>query len=469
MNARIVRISGSWFEYSPCQTWPGMVSWWTSVGNVELAVQVGGAQIDPESCRGSCRRSSPRRHKRSGAPGSSDRRQAPHFEIGAHHRVERARHLRADPGDALLDERHDLGAARIALGELEARVLAQRGHALADRALGVAEAAQDRVHPRLDLGELGQAHLVDFVGRHARGGAGARAPRRTTRRRAAAPTCPGRRRPGVAWRLSSASWRSSAAAIGPVTMAERARAPVAGDVRLAGARGRAIRPCPPPAFASAIEDSICGIALASRKSGGTTPMPRGRADPLELAVEQRGSCCEPLQVILGIGRVAHRVVGIEEARDNRGRRRRSGSRRKACCASRRPRHRRRAGRSRRARSHKRFRPLRSWCGWRDRARRCRWRGRGQGRRAKCRQAWRSPRARRRRGGRASRRGRRRRGRARSRPSGASSSRFQAMSSSSACGLGWCGGDRAVAQPGKASERDARAEPGEGLAPGEGLS
>ena len=50
--------------------------------------------------------------------------------------------------EAIVDERHDLGAALVAFGELVARILRQRLHPLADGALRVADLLQDRVHLR---------------------------------------------------------------------------------------------------------------------------------------------------------------------------------------------------------------------------------------------------------------------------------------------------------------------------------
>ncbi len=70
--------------------------------------------------------------------------------------------------NALFDERHDLGAARVTGREFVARILAERLHPLADGSLGVAEALQDRIHPPLELTQLVEAALVDLVGTHGR-------------------------------------------------------------------------------------------------------------------------------------------------------------------------------------------------------------------------------------------------------------------------------------------------------------
>ena len=57
------------------------------------------------------------------------------------------------------------GAAAVVLGEVEARILAQRGHPRADRTLREAEGLEDRIHPRVQRGQLLKADLVNFLGR----------------------------------------------------------------------------------------------------------------------------------------------------------------------------------------------------------------------------------------------------------------------------------------------------------------
>src|SRR6478752_1814793 len=92
------------------------------------------------------------------------------------HRVERARKLRTDQRDPLIDVSLDLLAALVALAELEARIFRKRLHPLANRSLRVSQRLQDRVHPPLQLRELLEAHLVDLVGRHGRGRRGLERP-----------------------------------------------------------------------------------------------------------------------------------------------------------------------------------------------------------------------------------------------------------------------------------------------------
>src|SRR4029079_1192412 len=101
-----------------------------------LAVQVGRAEIDPELARNLAvdRTRAAIGRRRSGLLLG---RHALHFEVAGHHRVERTRQLSPDECDPLLDIGLDLVAALFALAELEARILRQRLHALADGALSV--------------------------------------------------------------------------------------------------------------------------------------------------------------------------------------------------------------------------------------------------------------------------------------------------------------------------------------------
>src|SRR4030095_14597183 len=84
------------------------------VGEAVFAVEFGCSQIDPEPAWNlAIDRSWP-----TVSAGSSRfffRRQSLHFHIRMDCPVEGARHLRANPLQAFLNERHDLGAACIAL------------------------------------------------------------------------------------------------------------------------------------------------------------------------------------------------------------------------------------------------------------------------------------------------------------------------------------------------------------------
>ncbi len=85
--------------------------------------------------------------------------------------VERLGQQRAHGGDAAVQVVDDLGAAGIVVGEDEARIVAERGHALAHRPLGEALGLEEGVDAGGDGGHLLQAHGVDLVRRL--GGAGA--------------------------------------------------------------------------------------------------------------------------------------------------------------------------------------------------------------------------------------------------------------------------------------------------------
>ena len=133
------------------------------IGEVVFAVQVGGAQIDPEPA-GDAAVLAARAAIGARRADFLGGRDTAHLHVGIDQRVEGARHLRLDPLDPLGDEIHDLGAARIALGEFVARVLRQRLHALAHRSAGITDAAQDRVHARVQRVEFLEPLPVDFVG-----------------------------------------------------------------------------------------------------------------------------------------------------------------------------------------------------------------------------------------------------------------------------------------------------------------
>ena len=137
------------------------------VGQAVLAVQLRRPQVDPVA-PGDLAVDGTGAAVRAGRAGLFLRRQALHFHVRVHDGVERARHLRLDPVEPLVDERHDLGAARIAVREHVSRILRERLHPLADAALRVPDLLQDAVHLRVQRGQLALAHLVHLVRRHRR-------------------------------------------------------------------------------------------------------------------------------------------------------------------------------------------------------------------------------------------------------------------------------------------------------------
>ena len=98
------------------------------------------------------------------------RRQPLHFHLRVDEGIERARQLRADPVEAILDEGHDLGTALIAFGKPVARILVERSHPLPDAPLRIADAFQDGLHFGVQPLQLALAQRVHFVRRHVGGG-----------------------------------------------------------------------------------------------------------------------------------------------------------------------------------------------------------------------------------------------------------------------------------------------------------
>ena len=174
------------------------------VGQAVLAVQVGIAQVDPELA-GNLAVDRTRAAVSRRSAGLLLGRHALHFQMPGtstpNARGSTARMI-AQP---LLDIGHDLGAALVAFAELVLRVLGERLHPVADRALRVAEALEDRVHSALQFLELLQAHLVDLVGREVGGCRGLERPTVIFRAVGAGPTrrrCPCRPRAPPAARRS---------------------------------------------------------------------------------------------------------------------------------------------------------------------------------------------------------------------------------------------------------------------------
>ena len=78
------------------------------------------------------------------------------------------RHTPANILNGVIDKSHDFRASRIARFKFIALIRAQRRHAVADRAFTIANRLQDRLHPRLQAGQLIKAHLMHLVRRHGR-------------------------------------------------------------------------------------------------------------------------------------------------------------------------------------------------------------------------------------------------------------------------------------------------------------
>ena len=103
-------------------------------------------------------------------------RQTPDLHVRIDECLERARQLRPDPLEAVLNERHDLGAALVAFRKLVLRVLRQCLHPFAYGSLRVASPFQDLVHLRVQALQLAPAHFVDLVRRHVSGRRGVERP-----------------------------------------------------------------------------------------------------------------------------------------------------------------------------------------------------------------------------------------------------------------------------------------------------
>src|SRR5262245_34546294 len=101
----------------PDVSWDGFVK--CQIRQAVLTVETRGSQVNPESPRDLA-------VDRSGTAVCTGRarlffgRQPLYLHIGIHDLIERERHLCADPIEAILNERHDFGTARIPVGELVA-------------------------------------------------------------------------------------------------------------------------------------------------------------------------------------------------------------------------------------------------------------------------------------------------------------------------------------------------------------
>ena len=195
-------------------------------------------------------------------------------------------------------------------GKLVARILRQRLHPFADGALRVADLLQDRVHLRVQPLQFALAHLVDFVGRHRRGGR--RLERPAVELLAVRPRRDARIvRGDGALRLQFAELplergrdllrRDRPCALGPV----------AGNVL--GRAARSTRRCAPPSRAFFADSVICASALSIRNAGGTSPAAARGLHPAELSIELLRIRLQPRQVRLGIRGVLDAVIAVEEA------------------------------------------------------------------------------------------------------------------------------------------------------------
>ena len=193
---------------------------------------------------------------------------------------------------------------------MEALVLAQLLHPTADRAVAIAEIAQDRVHPGVNLVELGQSDGVDFVGRKMRGGARAQGPGVILVAARLAP------HPGVL-----VGERALGLELGELAL-ERghdrtaddrlgARLPVTRDC--AGPAGQPLDVCPATARVGDRRGHR-GNRLVEQEPGRDEPFAARLTNTAKFAFEDGGDLFEPRQVGFSISPIAHRVLGTHEAR-----------------------------------------------------------------------------------------------------------------------------------------------------------
>src|SRR3546814_20659301 len=77
-----------------------------------------------------------------------------------------ARQCGANPAKLVLDRSLDLRPPLVARREFVARVVGERIQPRADRAVGIAELPENRVHPPLQCGEFVEAHLMEIGRAH---------------------------------------------------------------------------------------------------------------------------------------------------------------------------------------------------------------------------------------------------------------------------------------------------------------
>ncbi|GIX18842.1 MAG: hypothetical protein KatS3mg120_0518 [Erythrobacter sp.] len=259
------------------------------IGKIILAVQIGGAQVDPEP-PGDRAILAPRPAIGPGRARLLGERQAPHLERGIDQLVEGARHLRLDPGDALVDEGEDFRAPGIALGKLVAWVFGKRAHPLAHAAGGVADLLEDRIHARVDFLKLGQALAVDLLRAQGRGGRGADRPGVIFLAHRLGP------HPGMVARLAALGLEFGKLAL------ERGDDAVRDDpLSQAGAAFR-------PRQARGGERADIALAraadarlhlrdrLVEQEGGRDHPQRMGGPDPVKLAIEQARHLGEPIEI-----------------------------------------------------------------------------------------------------------------------------------------------------------------------------
>ena len=125
------------------------------------------------------------------------------------HRREGARQAGANVGDAAIEIGQQLLAAGRGVRVKLRGILAERRHALADRAAGQPLLLHDRFHPRLDFLDLVEAELVDVLGRAGGRRASLQRPAIISVAVLEVPNA-GVGRRGRAMRFSSSTWRCSA-------------------------------------------------------------------------------------------------------------------------------------------------------------------------------------------------------------------------------------------------------------------
>ena len=282
-------------------------------GQVVFAMQVGGAQVDPHLARNAAVLAA-RPAIGGGRARLLGQRQAAHLQRRSDQRFESARHLRADPVDPVFDEGEDFGAAFVPFGEFEALVFRQSAHAFANGPADIADGLQDRVHTRVDRGQLLAPLPVDF-GRGEAGGGGSA------------------QRPGVIFlALRSFAHARRAGGDGALRLQFRQLAFEHGDYvggddrRGAGLQGGAGQPRRrgfgaerrghrPPAV-SRIGNGLPHLfdRAIQQEIGRHHAHGARAADPLQLSAQRGGHRAQPVEVEFGVLCIAHRLFAFEEAR-----------------------------------------------------------------------------------------------------------------------------------------------------------
>ena len=239
------------------------------------------------------------------------RRHALDLEVARHQRREGARQPRADVSHPVLEQRHDARAARVVIGKLEARILAERRHALAHSALGQALPLEDRVHLGLERGQFLTATVMDLVRRH---------PRR--RRRAQGPGVVGialRELPYASVGLGALPMRFQLGNLAVKRRGNRIRRDLCGlGAVVARQVFRTLRhrgdDCPVGDVA-ATRDTCLGKSLVEYEIRRDHALRCRRLESPRLAIDLAGIGLKSFEVGFGIFSRLQRVLLVEQARD----------------------------------------------------------------------------------------------------------------------------------------------------------